>query len=177
MPSIFVAACDMIIITIHYIYILKFLIFILNFIYLFICFVFCFLFSFNLCYHLAFALFYLDTPKRLWQKKIRAHFRMPKPPPPLQLTSTTSSTIASPPPPPPPPPSSSSSSPSLMIDMSVKHFMCKQCGVKFKFLKALQHHQQSCSIEAKCPFCPIVVRDRKELVKHVETHRPGYNRS
>lgn len=52
--------------------------------------------------------------------------------------------------------------------------VCTQCGVQFKLSGALKRHQKTCKIIAKCPFCPKIYNNRNDLVKHVETHRPGY---
>lgn len=62
----------------------------------------------------------------------------------------------------------------LLPPIDRKLIMCLQCGVQFKYAKALKAHMTECGVTAKCPFCPIILKHRQMLVEHVETHRPGY---
>lgn len=53
--------------------------------------------------------------------------------------------------------------------------ICPHCGVHFKYKRAQVTHTNDCQAAvAPCPFCPMVLRNRQQLVDHVETHRPGY---
>lgn len=49
-------------------------------------------------------------------------------------------------------------------------FVCTRCHVKYKKLSLLRSHLKECGIGAKCPLCPKIVTQRRNLKKHMETH-------
>lgn len=49
-------------------------------------------------------------------------------------------------------------------------YSCARCGVKYKKMSALRSHFKECGRGAKCPFCPKVVTQRRNLSKHLRTH-------
>lgn len=70
-------------------------------------------------------------------------------------------------------------------------YVCNRCGVKYKKSKinfqfylihinffqnnftvsALRSHVRECGIGAKCPLCPKVVTQKRNLPKHMEKHK------
>lgn len=49
-------------------------------------------------------------------------------------------------------------------------YSCVKCGVKYKKMSGLRSHAKECGRGAKCPFCPKVVTQKRNLNKHVQTH-------
>lgn len=50
-------------------------------------------------------------------------------------------------------------------------FVCSQCGVKYKKISGLRGHLRECGRGAKCPVCPKIVTQRRNLPKHMEKHK------
>lgn len=59
---------------------------------------------------------------------------------------------------------------SLMDDNQLR-FICKKCGVKYKKMGPLKSHLRECGTGAKCPLCPKIVTQRRNLRKHMEIHK------
>lgn len=49
-------------------------------------------------------------------------------------------------------------------------YVCKECGVKYKKMSGLRSHAKECGRGAKCPYCPRIVTQKRNLSKHVRTH-------
>lgn len=57
------------------------------------------------------------------------------------------------------------------MDDGQPRFVCPQCGVKYKKVSGLRGHMKECGRGAKCPLCPKVVTQRRNLRKHMERHQ------
>ncbi|XP_055529752.1 protein bric-a-brac 1-like [Wyeomyia smithii] len=61
----------------------------------------------------------------------------------------------------------------MIMEDGLQRFLCPQCGVKYKKLSYLRSHMKECGKGAQCPLCPKIVTQRRNLPKHMETHRQG----
>lgn len=59
----------------------------------------------------------------------------------------------------------------IFMDDGQPRFVCPQCGVKYKKVSGLRGHMKECGRGAKCPLCPKVVTQRRNLRKHMERHQ------
>lgn len=62
------------------------------------------------------------------------------------------------------------------MEDGTKRYVCAKCGVKYKHRCLLRGHLKECGIGVKCPYCPRVITQKRNLKKHMNIHaRDKYN--
>lgn len=51
-----------------------------------------------------------------------------------------------------------------------QRYICRKCGVKYKFLSQLKTHAKECGKGATCPICGFTCTQRRNLPAHMATH-------
>lgn len=59
----------------------------------------------------------------------------------------------------------------IILDNGEIRYICPKCGAKYKQIGGINCHLKECGIGAKCPYCPKIVTQRRNLHKHMETHQ------